>query len=70
MTKALASAEGIDATDLDFELYRSVDAEAVDSLFEHSSSTAEADRWSLSFTVREYEVTVESTGRVAVYEAT
>ena len=69
VTKALASAEGTDATHLDFELYHSVDVEAVDSLFDHSPAAAEAERWSLSFTVREYEVTVESTGRVTVYEA-
>lgn len=67
ITKALASAEDVDTTDLDFELYRSLDVDAVDSLFEHSPSSAE--HWSLSFTVREYEVTVEHTGRVTVYEA-
>ena len=72
---ALADAEGVDPTDLDFELYRSVDVDALDALYRHTSSRASVASdpdprggWTFSFEVDEYQVAVESDGRVAVYE--
>nr|WP_205410978.1 HalOD1 output domain-containing protein [Halorussus sp. JP-T4] len=73
--RALADAEGVDPTDLDFELYRNVDVDALDALFRHASSRPPSsasdprDGWSFSFCVAGYQVAVESDGRVAVYEA-
>ncbi|MFC4449631.1 HalOD1 output domain-containing protein [Halorussus aquaticus] len=62
---ALAGAEGVEPTDLDFELYDYLDPEALDALYRHSSS---GEDWSVTFAVRDYEVRAESSGRVAVYE--
>ncbi|WP_435179284.1 HalOD1 output domain-containing protein [Halorussus sp. AFM4] len=72
---ALADAEGVDPTDLDFELYRDVDVDALDALFRHASDRGSPaagpgarEGWSFSFGVGDYRVAVESDGRVAVYE--
>lgn len=65
---ALADAEGVEPSDLDFVLYRSLDVDALDDLVRHGSASPSS--WSVTFDVAEYEVTVESTGRIAVYEAT
>lgn len=80
---ALADAEGVEPSELDFELYRSLDVDALDDFVRHAASSPSSvgpkvssspssadDSWSLSFAVAGYEVRVESSGRVAVYETT
>lgn len=62
---AVATAEGVDPTDSDLELYRAVDLEALDALFERRSGDG---RWRFEFSVGDRLVVVEGNGLVTVYD--
>lgn len=63
--QAVASAEGVDPTDRDLELYEAIDLEALDVLFDRRSSD---DHWRFEFAVRDYLVVVAGDGNVTVCE--
>ncbi|WP_435180614.1 HalOD1 output domain-containing protein [Halorussus sp. AFM4] len=61
---AVAAAEGVEPTNADFELYRAVDLEALDALFERRSRDG---RWRFEFTIDGLLVTIAGDGRVTVW---
>lgn len=61
IAEAVAKAEGVDATDLEYMLQEYVEVDAIEALIDHPESD-----WSLSFDVPNYRVTVDSTRAVSV----
>lgn len=64
---AVAEREGVDPVDLDPRLYRVVDPDALDQLFQSSQRT-DADL-EIAFTYSDYEVVVRSDGELTVTDA-
>jgi hypothetical protein len=58
---AVAAERGVDPADLDFVLYDYVDPAALERLAEHDGGA-----WTLTFRLREFEVTVTDAGEVTV----
>lgn len=67
VVETVAAREGVDPVDLDPRLYRAVDPDALDQLFDSSRRT-DADL-ELSFTYSGYEVVVRSDGELSVSDA-
>jgi hypothetical protein len=63
--EAIATAEGVDPTDCDLELYEAVDLEALDTLFDRRSPE---DHWRFEFSIDDYLVVVAGDGNVTVCE--
>jgi len=61
VTAAIADAEGVEPSELDYQLYDYVDPEALELLASRSE-----DSWTLTFSVPDHEVTVTDDGRVLV----
>lgn len=66
VVEALAAVENVDPKNLDLRLYDSVDADALDCLYETTAERPE--RLRVAFTIDEYEVMVEDDGRLLVRE--
>lgn len=62
---ALAEAKGVDPMDLDTPLYTVIDPDALDRLFQPTSS-GQRSTGHVTFTIDNHEVTVYSDGRVNV----
>jgi len=58
---AIADAEGVEPSELDYRLYDYVEPEAIELL-----ASRPDDSWTLTFSVSEHEVTVTDEGRVVV----
>lgn len=58
---AVAAAEGVAPTELDYALQDHIDVEAIDALLDHPGGT-----WTLSFDVPDHTVTVTNEGVVLV----
>ena len=65
VVEAIADREGIDPTEVDFQLDEHVNSDALDALARHASAHDDAS-WSLEFDVADVSVTVRSDGRIAV----
>jgi hypothetical protein len=63
--EAVASAEGVDPTDRDLELYEAVDLEALDALYDRRSP---GDHWQFEFAIDGYLVVVTGDGNVSVWD--
>jgi len=63
--EAVASVEGVDPTDQDLELYKAVDLEALDTLFERRSSDG---HWQFEFAIDDFLVVVTGSGHVSVWD--
>jgi hypothetical protein len=61
VTAAIADAEGVEPSELDYQLYDYVDPEALELLASRSE-----DSWTLTFSVPDHEVTVTDEGQVLV----
>jgi hypothetical protein len=66
VVEALAAVEGVDPKDLDVRLYDSIDGDALEVLYR--TAVERGERLRVAFTIAEYEVVVESDGRVIVRE--
>jgi len=60
---AIADAEGVEPSELDYRLYAYIDPDAIEQL-----AAGPDTEWTLTFSVPGYEVTVVDTGRVLVDE--
>lgn len=63
---AISDVTGVDPTDAGFRLYDHVDPDALNNLFRQRSDDAPRNRATLSFTVWEYRVSIEGSGRITV----
>lgn len=63
LAEAISARQGRSATDPSFRLYEHIDAEALDRLFEHTQAH-DSPEWTLSFTVGDEVVTVNSSGLI------
>jgi len=61
VTAAIADAEGVEPSELDYRLYDYVEPEALELL-----ASRPEDSWTLTFSVPNHEVTVTDGGRVVV----
>jgi hypothetical protein len=61
IVEALADAEGVDPTELEYSLQEYVDLDALDRLANHDGA-----EWTFTFELPAYEVTVQHDGRVRV----
>jgi hypothetical protein len=60
---AIADAEGVERSQLDYRLYDYVDPDAIEQL-----ASGPQNSWTLTFDVPNHEVTVTDTGRIVVDE--
>jgi len=61
VTTAIADAEGVEPSELDYRLYDYVDPDAIEQL-----ASGPQNSWTLTFSVPNHEVTVTDDGRVLV----
>jgi len=61
VTAAIADAEGVEPSELDYRLYDYVDPDAIEQL-----ASGPDNSWTLTFSVPNHEVTVTDGGRVVV----
>lgn len=67
---ALADVMGADVTDTNFQLYDSIDPDALDRIFADSTDGSASTPSHLAFVVENYQVTVYSSGEIVITSAT
>jgi hypothetical protein len=63
IVREVAKAKGVEPSELEFVLYEHIDTDALSQLSEHEGS-----RWTLTFVVPEYEVTITCGNDIDVEE--
>ena len=66
VVRAIATVEGVPATDVSFSLHDHVDADALDRLFRRSAPADRVDELTVEFPVDGYAVSVRADGRVLI----